>query len=75
MSLFLLSWRKIFLLALFFIIALLLHYLVSFLRDTEEPSFFILALIIIPVYFMVAIIYSLIYILRQRREGKLETYV
>jgi hypothetical protein len=70
MSLFLLNWKKVFLLLLFFIISLMLHYALTFLTNTQNPSFLILALIIIPVYFAVAILYSLIQIIISRRKEK-----
>jgi len=70
MSFFLLNWKKVSLLLIFFLIVLLLNYIQTFLLETQDSTFFILALIIIPLYFMVAIIYSLVQIIRKKREGK-----
>ncbi len=42
----------------------------SSLRDTEESGFLLFALILIPVYFAVAIFYSLVYIIIRKRKGK-----
>jgi len=68
-NLFLLNWKKVLLLVLFLIITSLMYIAMSSLRDTEEPGFFLFAVILIPVYFAVSIIYSLIYILVRKREG------
>jgi len=70
MGFFLLNWKKVSLLLLFFIIALMLHYVLTFLTETQSPGFLILALIIIPIYFSVAIVYSLIQIIIKRRKGR-----
>ncbi|OGJ20310.1 hypothetical protein A3K73_06875 [Candidatus Pacearchaeota archaeon RBG_13_36_9] len=69
-NLFLLNWKKFLLLALFFIITSLMYIAMSYLRDIEEPGFLLFALILIPVYFAVAMVYSLIYLIIRRREGK-----
>jgi len=69
-NLFLLNWKKILLLVLFFIITALMYVAMSSLRDTEEPGFLLFAIIVISVYFAVATIYSLVYIIIRRREGK-----
>jgi len=69
-NLFLLNWKKFLLLVLFFIITSLIYIAMSSLRDTEESGFLLFALILIPVYFAVAIFYSLVYIIIRKRKGK-----
>jgi len=69
-NIFLLNWKKFFLLILFFAITYLLYSAVSYLRDTEKTGLFLFALILVPVYFAVSILYSLIYLVyRRRKEG------
>jgi len=71
---FLLSWKKILLIALSWIVAVILHNLVYGLFKTyfdshggDEPFFFIIAVIVIPLYFFVCLIYSLIFWIKNSR--------
>jgi len=60
MKLFLLTWKKAGLTIISFIAAVILHNLVSALLGMEEPVFFILANVIIPLYLLICIIYTII---------------
>ncbi len=65
-DLFLLSWRKIWLIIVIGFISILLHNLISGLIKAEEPFFFIIVVIILPIYFIICIIYSIILKLKNR---------
>ena len=62
---FLLSWKKIAILLGIWIMAVFFHNMISsffieFLRiDFEEPVFFVIAVILIPVYFIISFIYTI----------------
>ncbi|MBU2633835.1 MAG: hypothetical protein KJ674_01170 [Nanoarchaeota archaeon] len=58
-NLFLLTWKKILLIIASFVVSVILHNLVSGLLGVEEPVFFIISVIIIPIYFLICIGYSL----------------
>lgn len=70
---FLLSWKKIAIVLIAWIVAFVLHNLGSALisiilgTEFEEAVFFLLATIVIPVYFIISIIYTLIRKLKRRK--------
>lgn len=64
-----LDYKKVSLLILFFVIAFLLYLGTDYLKEPDNPVLFIIALVLVPLYFMIAIIYSFIYILKKRREN------
>ena len=51
--------RKTGMIVFAFVIAVLLHNFISGLISFEEPVFFILAVIVIPVYFLICVIYTI----------------
>lgn len=59
-DLFLLSWKKFALILIAWVAAVVIHNFGSALLGFEEPVFFLLAVIVIPVYFIISIIYSII---------------
>jgi len=61
-KLFLLSWKRFFLVVIGFFVFVFLHNLIYALTNIEEAFFFILALIV-PVYFLISLFYSLVYFL------------
>ena len=65
--LFLFSWKKLGLVVLAFLVAVILHNLVSAWLNTEEALFFILAVFIIPLYALMVLAYSIYYFFRSRR--------
>lgn len=56
---FLLSWKKTAIALIIWIGAVFFHNLVSALINIEEPVFFIVSVIVIPIYFIISIIYSI----------------
>ena len=62
---FLLSWRKVWILVVGGFVSILLHNLISALLGVEEPVFFILVVFVLPIYFLVCLVYSLIYVVRR----------
>jgi len=59
-DLFLLNWRKFGLIMIAWIVVVAVHNFGSALIGFEEPVFFIIAVIVIPVYFVVAVVYTLV---------------
>lgn len=68
MKLFLLTWKKILLTIVFWFGAVALHNLVGALLGFEEAVFFIIAVIILPLYFLVSLVYTAIKIVKDRRK-------
>jgi len=69
---FLLNWKKVLIIVVAWFLAVILHNMIYafimyfFKVDFEEPVFFILAVIIIPLYFITAIIYTIIKKLKKK---------
>ena len=55
---FILSWKKILLLVLIWFVAVILHNAVDVIFHIEEAFFFIIAIFVIPLYFMISLIYT-----------------
>jgi len=66
-DLFLFSWRKLWIIVVVGFVSIILHNLISGLSGWEEPVFFIIAVIVILVYFLVMLIYSLVWLLKRKR--------
>ncbi|MBU0893840.1 MAG: hypothetical protein KKF48_03995 [Nanoarchaeota archaeon] len=64
-KLFLLSWRKIWILVVGGFTCILLHNFVSALLSVEEPVFFSIVVFIIPLYFVTLIVYSIIWLIQK----------
>ena len=62
---FLLNWRKLWIIIVAWFVAVLLHNLVSALLNLEEAFFFIIAVFVMPLYFIVTLIYSLVKIIKR----------
>ncbi len=60
-NLFLLSWRKLWILVVAGFVSILLHNLISGLSGFEEPVFFIIVVFVIPIYFIIIVIYTILY--------------
>jgi hypothetical protein len=56
---FLLSGKKLAYAFVAWIVAIILHNLVSALLGIEEPVFFLIAVVIIPLYFLISLVYTL----------------
>lgn len=69
----LLSWKRVLIIACAWMLSVLLHNLIyglfyDYFRRTggDEPVFFILAVIVIPIYFIISLVYTLIKLVRSR---------
>jgi hypothetical protein len=70
MGIFFLNWKKSLILIGFFITSLILYLAVRFLMDVDDPFSSLLAYIVVPLYFLIAILASLVYILIRIKESK-----
>ena len=57
---FLLSWRKLWIIVVGWFVAVLLHNFLSALFGVEEAVFFIIAVIVMPLYVLICVIYSVV---------------
>ena len=67
-KLFLLTWKKLLLLIFVWVIAVILHNLWYAAFGFEEAVFFTIAFPILPVYFIISVIYSLIYLINNKNK-------
>ncbi len=65
--LFLLSWKKVWIIIVAGFVSIMLHNIISGLIGIEEPVFFIITIFIIPTYFLISVIYSLIYFIKNKK--------
>ena len=70
-SIFLLTWKKILLIPISWVVAVLLHNLVYGLfqdffdsHGTDEPFFFIIAMLVIPLYLLICLVYTVVYYIK-----------
>jgi hypothetical protein len=66
---FLLSWRKLWILVVSGFASIILHNLISGLLGVEEAFFFIIVVFVIPIYTLIAILFSLIDFINKKRKG------
>ncbi|MFW0861974.1 MAG: hypothetical protein ACKKL6_00080 [Candidatus Komeilibacteria bacterium] len=59
-KLFKLSWKRLVLIIIAWIVAVVLHNLLSAAIGTEEAFFFIIAIFVLPIYLIIAAVYSLV---------------
>lgn len=67
---FLLTARNFIIIVVAWILSVFFHNLFSGILRFEEPCFFIISAIIIPVYFLVSLVYSICYLLFYLNSGK-----
>ena len=67
---FLLSWKKLWILVVSGFASIILHNLISGLMKVEEAFFFIIVVFIIPVYFLIAVLFTVINFLKNRKGRK-----
>ncbi|MFC1710741.1 hypothetical protein ACFLZJ_01110 [Nanoarchaeota archaeon] len=67
-DLFLFSWRKLWIIVVGGFVSILLHNLISALFNTEEAFFLIIVVIVLPIYFLIMVIYTIIY--KLKKKGK-----
>lgn len=72
---FLLTWKKALLIFGAFVVAVLLHNIVYGLFKSyfdrhggDEPFFFLIAVIVIPLYLLISLIYTLVFYLKKKRS-------
>jgi hypothetical protein len=65
---FMLSWKKVLLLIILWFASVILHNLIYAFFHMEEAVFFLLAIIVIPLYFLISLIYSLVGVLRGKNK-------
>jgi hypothetical protein len=70
-NLFLLSWKKLWMISVGGFISITLHNLISGLMGVEESFFFILVVFVLPIYILIAVIYSLIYKIKNKNKKTL----
>ena len=63
---FLLNWRKFWITVGSFFLSIILHNLTYAILSFEDVFFFIIAMFIIPAYFLVAFIYTVIYRMKKK---------
>ena len=66
-DLFLISWRKLWIIVVAGFVSILLHNAIYGLFGVEDAFFFIIVIFVIPIYFLVMVIYSIIYKLRKKK--------
>ena len=59
-NIFLLNWKKVLFIILAWFVVVILHNLVSALLGIEEALFFIIAIFILPLYAIIALIYTVV---------------
>jgi hypothetical protein len=69
-NLFLLTWKRLWLIIVIGFIGIILHNVISALFSIEEAFFFILVVIVIPIYFLVCLIYSIVYWVFLKKKTK-----
>jgi len=67
MKLFLLDWKKAWIIVVAGFISIILHNLISGFFGVEEAFFFIVVIFIIPAYVIVSAIYTIIYYIKKKK--------
>jgi len=67
---FLLSWKKLWILVVLGFASIILHNLISGLMGTEEIFFFIFVIFIIPIYSLIAVLFTVISFVKKRKVIK-----
>ena len=72
---FLLDWKKAWIIVVSWFVSIMLHNIIYAIfktwfdsRNGDEPFFFIVAIIVIPIYVLMVLIYSLIKIIKRRKK-------
>jgi len=66
-KLFTLTWKRFLLIIILWIVSVVIHNFGSALIEFEEPVFFIIAIIIIPIYFIISLINTIIQYFRSKK--------
>lgn len=67
---FLLSWKKLWIIVIAGFISIILHNLISGAMGTEEAFFFTVVVFIIPVYTLIAIVFTILSIIKNKNLFK-----
>jgi uncharacterized membrane protein YhdT len=65
-----LNLRRLALIAVIWIVFVVLHNIISGLLNIEEPVFFTIAVIVIPVYLIISLIYTAFFKKKKKSGGK-----
>lgn len=68
-NIFLLSWKKLWIVVVGGFISIILHNLISGLIGGEEAFFFILVIFVLPIYMIIAVTYSLVCKVRNKSQN------
>jgi len=68
-NLFLLSWKKLWIIVVAGFASIVLHNLVSALIGEEEFFFFMIVVFIIPIYFLIAVLFSVLSFVKKRKSS------
>ena len=63
---FLLSWRKLWMVIIAGFVSIILHNLIYALFNVEEAFFFIIVIFLLPLYFIIMILYTIINKIKRR---------
>ena len=66
-NLFLFSWRKLWIIVVAGFFSIMLHNAIYGLFNVEEAFFFIVVVFVIPIYFLIMVVYSIIYKLMKKK--------
>ncbi|MCK5321126.1 hypothetical protein KAJ38_00955 [Candidatus Pacearchaeota archaeon] len=66
-DLFLISWRKLWIIVVTGFFSIMLHNAIYGLFNVEEAFFFIIVVFAIPIYFLIMVVYSIIYKLMKKK--------
>ena len=69
-NLFLLSWKKLWIVVVSGFVSIVLHNLISGLLGVEEALFFIIVIFVIPAYTLTAVLVTLVSFLRKKKTIK-----
>jgi len=67
---FLLSWKKLWIIVVAGFASIILHNLISGLMGTEEVFFFAIVIFIIPIYSLIAVLFTVISFVKKRKVIK-----
>jgi uncharacterized membrane protein len=67
-NIFILNWKKFVGIVLIDLLSIILHNLVSGLLGVEEAFFFSIAVLIIPIYLLIAIVYSTVNYFKNKKK-------
>ena len=70
---FLLSWRKLWIIVVAGFVSIVLHNVMSGLLGVEEAFFFILVIFVLPAYFLMCVVYSVVKYIKRKIKRSVDT--